>query len=109
MTRDIEELEKGLLTEVGPRGVKLSGGQVQRSAAARMFARNADLLVMDDLSSALDVETERALWEGLFRRSDVTCLAVSHQEGSVDARPTYRGDEGWAGRSGGDAGGSAEE
>jgi ATP-binding cassette subfamily B protein len=79
MTRDIGELEAGLLTEVGPRGVKLSGGQVQRSAAARMFVRNPDLLVMDDLSSALDVETERALWEGLFRRNDVTCLAVSHR------------------------------
>ncbi|KPV51009.1 hypothetical protein SE17_23670 [Kouleothrix aurantiaca] len=45
--------------------MRLSGGQVQRSAAARMFARNADLLVFDDLSSALDVETEQALWERL--------------------------------------------
>ncbi|HUP28354.1 MAG TPA: ABC transporter ATP-binding protein [Chloroflexia bacterium] len=83
LTRDINELEHGLLTEVGPRGVKLSGGQVQRSAAARMFVRDADLLVMDDLSSALDVETERALWEGLFRRSDVTCLAVSHRRAAL--------------------------
>ena len=46
LARDIGELEHGLLTEVGPRGVKLSGGQVQRSAAARMFVRNADLLVI---------------------------------------------------------------
>ncbi|MEO8286274.1 MAG: ABC transporter ATP-binding protein [Chloroflexota bacterium] len=83
LTRDILELEHGLLTEVGPRGVKLSGGQVQRSAAARMFVRNADLLVMDDLSSALDVETERALWEGIFRRNDITCLAVSHRRAAL--------------------------
>ncbi|HKP53674.1 MAG TPA: ABC transporter ATP-binding protein [Chloroflexia bacterium] len=83
LTRDIEELEEDLLTEVGPRGVKLSGGQVQRSAAARMFVRNTDLLVMDDLSSALDVETEQALWEGLFRRSNVTCLAVSHRRAAL--------------------------
>jgi ATP-binding cassette, subfamily B, bacterial len=62
LSRDLEELEEGLATQVGPRGVKLSGGQVQRSAAARMFARDAELLVVDDLSSALDVETERALW-----------------------------------------------
>jgi ATP-binding cassette subfamily B protein len=67
LTRDIAELENGLLTEVGPRGVKLSGGQMQRTAAARMFVRDADLLIMDDLSSALDVDTERALWEGLDR------------------------------------------
>lgn len=79
MERDILELEHGLSTEVGPRGVKLSGGQVQRSAASRMFVRNTDLLVMDDLSSALDVETERALWDNLASREDVTCLAVSHR------------------------------
>ncbi|MEZ4659358.1 MAG: ABC transporter ATP-binding protein [Caldilineaceae bacterium] len=48
---------------VGPRGVKLSGGQVQRAAAARMFVRQPELLVFDDLSSALDVETEQKLWE----------------------------------------------
>ena len=60
---DIVQLENGLDTIVGPRGVRLSGGQVQRAAAARMLARPADLLVFDDLSSALDVETERQLWE----------------------------------------------
>ena len=63
--------------------MKLSGGQVQRSAAARMFARNADLLVMDDLSSALDVETEQALWERLRKRGDITCLAVSHRRAAM--------------------------
>ena len=61
------------------RGVKLSGGQVQRVAAARMLARNASLLVFDDLSSALDVETERLLWERVFKRPNVTCLVVSHR------------------------------
>lgn len=64
---------------VGTRGVKLSGGQVQRTAAARMLVRGAELLVIDDLSSALDVETERVLWERLFAGGDVTCLAVSHR------------------------------
>ncbi len=83
LTKDIEELEEGLSTRIGPRGVKLSGGQVQRSAAARMFVRDADLLVMDDLSSALDVGTERTLWEGLVRRTDVTCLAVSHRRAAL--------------------------
>jgi ATP-binding cassette subfamily B protein len=60
---DMNEFEDGLDTKVGPKGVRLSGGQIQRSAAARMFVRQPELLVFDDLSSALDVETERTLWE----------------------------------------------
>ncbi|WP_420642202.1 ABC transporter ATP-binding protein [Candidatus Leptofilum sp.] len=63
---DIAQLEAGLDTIVGPRGVRLSGGQVQRTATARMLLRQAELFVFDDLSSALDVETEAQLWEGIF-------------------------------------------
>ncbi|MBI1800862.1 MAG: ABC transporter ATP-binding protein [Chloroflexi bacterium] len=76
---DIAALGQGLDTLVGPRGIRLSGGQVQRAAAARMFARDAELLLCDDLSSALDVETERSLWERLFAQRDATCLIVSHR------------------------------
>jgi ATP-binding cassette subfamily B protein len=65
---DLDELEHGLDTVIGAKGVKLSGGQRQRTAAARMFVRDPELLVFDDLSSALDVETERTLWERVFRR-----------------------------------------
>lgn len=79
MGHDVANLEYGLNTLVGVRGVRLSGGQVQRASAARMFIRDADLLIFDDLSSALDVQTERILWEGLFRERDVTCLVVSHR------------------------------
>jgi ATP-binding cassette subfamily B protein len=97
LEQDLAEMEDGLDTLVGPRGVRLSGGQVQRSAAARMFVRNADLLIFDDLSSALDVETERLLWERLRiadcemrnekapqsaihnPNSAITCLVVSHR------------------------------
>src|SRR4029079_2041573 len=78
--QDVQALEKGLDTLVGPKGVKLSGGQIQRSAAARMFVRQPELLVFDDISSALDVETERQLWERLCARRDTpTCLVVSHR------------------------------
>ncbi len=79
MERDLGELERGLDTMVGARGVKLSGGQAQRSAAARMFVRQPELLVFDDLSSALDVETERQLWDRLFAHEGATCLVVSHR------------------------------
>jgi len=83
MERDLDELEDGLETMVGPKGVKLSGGQVQRTAAARMFVRQPELLVFDDLSSALDVETEQALWERVFEESGVTCLVVSHRKAAL--------------------------
>jgi ATP-binding cassette subfamily B protein/ATP-binding cassette subfamily C protein len=98
--QDIAAIPESLLTVVGPKGVRLSGGQLQRAAAARMFVRQPELLVFDDLSSALDVETELLLWSrifaarsnGLHRRFRVqgesdatatdwrpTCLVVSHR------------------------------
>ena len=83
MTHDVRGLELGLDTLVGTRGVKLSGGQVQRSSAARMFLRGADLLIFDDLSSALDVETEAHLWRQLFAKQQVTCLVVSHRRAAL--------------------------
>jgi ATP-binding cassette, subfamily B, bacterial len=76
---DIDQFDAGLETEIGSRGVKISGGQKQRTAAARMFARDPELMVFDDLSSALDVDTERLLWERLFTRGEQTCLVVSHR------------------------------
>jgi ATP-binding cassette, subfamily B, bacterial len=76
---DVPWLSHGLDTVVGPRGVRLSGGQIQRTAAARAFVRKPEFLVLDDLSSALDVETERILWDRLLVRRDVTTLAVSHR------------------------------
>ncbi len=80
LEHDITQLEQGLETTIGARGVKLSGGQAQRVAAARMFIREAELLVFDDLSSALDLETESLLWERLFaHRKEITCLVVSHR------------------------------
>ncbi|MCL4506371.1 MAG: ABC transporter ATP-binding protein/permease [Chloroflexi bacterium] len=101
--QDVDALDHGLATLVGPRGVKLSGGQLQRAAAARMFVRDAELLIFDDLSSALDVETERVLWErvldqrpepdsaqahvvkgdGHIAPAAYTCLVVSHRKAAL--------------------------
>ena len=83
MEDDVEALEKGLDTVIGPRGVKLSGGQIQRTAAARMFLRDPELLVFDDLSSALDVETEGVLWGRMFERGEATCLVISHRRAAL--------------------------
>ncbi len=79
MEKDVETLQDGLDTKIGVRGARLSGGQGQRTAAARMLARNPELFVFDDLSSALDVETERKLWKGLLAQKEATYLAVSHR------------------------------
>ena len=81
MEDDLHAMPDGLETLIGPRGVRLSGGQVQRSAAARMLVRSPDLYVFDDLSSALDVETEKILWDRLFAdNGDATALVVSHRK-----------------------------
>ena len=82
---DVEDLEDGLETLVGPRGVKLSGGQRQRSSAARMFVPRPELLIIDDLSSALDVETEQTLWAQLAAEGQMTCLAASHRKAALRA------------------------
>lgn len=97
LEQDLATFDQGLATLIGPRGMRLSGGQLQRTAAARMFVRQPELLVFDDLSSALDVETERQLWERLDKfgfsiapndtleskiqnpKSKFTYLVVSHR------------------------------
>jgi ABC-type multidrug transport system fused ATPase/permease subunit len=77
LEQDLTSLHDGLASEVGARGVALSGGQVQRAAVARMLVRRPELLVLDDLSS-LDGPTESALWSAL-RIDRSTILAASHR------------------------------
>lgn len=85
LDEDVRDLPEGLATRTGSRGVRLSGGQIQRTAAARMFVRRPELLVCDDLSSALDVETERTLWERVLEDGSRTVLAVSHRRAALRA------------------------
>jgi ATP-binding cassette, subfamily B, bacterial len=80
---DVAAMERGLDTAIGSRGVRLSGGQAQRVAVARMLVRAAELYVVDDLSSALDAETEQAIWENLATLTDRTWLVVSHRPAAL--------------------------
>jgi ATP-binding cassette subfamily B protein len=79
LDEDLAAMPDGAATLIGPRGLRLSGGQIQRAGAARALVRRPDLLVVDDLSSALDVDTEARLWERVAGGGFATALLVSHR------------------------------
>jgi ATP-binding cassette subfamily B protein/ATP-binding cassette subfamily C protein len=84
-TEDVADMALGLETVVGYKGVRLSGGQLQRAAISRALIRQPELLVFDDISSALDVQTEEKLWSRLLDKQNncewqPTILIVSHRE-----------------------------
>jgi ATP-binding cassette subfamily B protein len=79
LDEDLGRMPDGTGTVIGPRGLRLSGGQIQRAGAARALVRSPQLLVVDDLSSALDVETEARLWDRVGDGGFTTALLVSHR------------------------------
>jgi ABC-type multidrug transport system fused ATPase/permease subunit len=80
MREEIGRLPKGYDERLGIRGAGLSGGQRQRLSLARALAGNPQLLLMDDVTAALDAENERQLWRRLKKASpETTCLIVTHR------------------------------
>ena len=76
----VEELPQGLDTELGERGTGLSEGQAQRIAIARGLLRESSILLLDEISSALDEETERELFSRLFAaHPEKTIILITHR------------------------------
>jgi len=84
LDEDLRAMPDGAATVIGSRGLRLSGGQIQRAGAARALVRRPELLVVDDLSSALDLETEARLWDRVTGGGFETALLVSHRPHVLD-------------------------
>jgi ATP-binding cassette, subfamily B, bacterial len=76
---EIKALPNGLDTKLGEKGFGLSEGQIQRLAIARALLKNAPILLLDEISSALDSETEQKVFMSIKELTDKTCLIISHR------------------------------
>lgn len=79
----IEKLEEQYETVIGERGVGLSGGQKQRISIARAFSKKSPILILDDSTSALDMETEREIQETLKEIQNTTKIIIAHRISAV--------------------------
>ena len=79
----IEKMDKQYDTVIGERGVGLSGGQKQRLTIARALAKKTPVLVLDDSTSALDMETEQSIHETLKELPDTTKIIIGHRISAV--------------------------
>jgi ABC-type multidrug transport system fused ATPase/permease subunit len=80
LQKDIEKMPLGVMTLVGERGVRLSGGQKQRIAIARALYKNASIIILDEVSSALDSNTEAEVMKTIEQLSaELTVIIISHR------------------------------
>ncbi|MBB1466169.1 ABC transporter ATP-binding protein [Vibrio sp. SG41-7] len=85
LASDVTRFEHGDQTLVGEKGIMLSGGQKQRLSIARALLQPTDLIIMDNVLSAVDYETERKILEGLFKRlENQSVLVVSHRVNALE-------------------------
>ena len=80
----IKSLPDGFDTKIGERGLGLSEGQLQRIAIARALLNDAPILLLDECTSALDIETELKLLENLKENRDKTVILITHRRAALD-------------------------
>jgi ABC-type bacteriocin/lantibiotic exporter with double-glycine peptidase domain len=77
----INSLKKGIYTNIGEQGIKISGGQVQRIGIARALYRNPDFLILDEATSSLDKQSEKIVLDSVFSLAGkLTCLIITHRK-----------------------------
>ena len=80
----ILSLNKGIETEVGDSGIRLSGGQIQRIGIARALYNNPKLLILDESTSALDISTENEILESINKlKGKITLIIISHRPNTL--------------------------
>jgi ABC-type multidrug transport system fused ATPase/permease subunit len=85
LASDVEGFARGLDTQIGTRGMSISGGQKQRLGLARALAGRPRILILDDCTSALDAQTEAALWRNLEGAiPGMTVLLITHRTDSLE-------------------------
>lgn len=86
LNRFIEKLPKGIKTEVGERGLRISGGEKQRIVIARILFNNPDVLIFDESTNALDLETEKKIIDLIhdLKSKNKTIIFVSHRKSTLE-------------------------
>lgn len=84
LNKEISKFDMGMDTKLGQRGLSLSGGQKQRVSLARALIANPQILILDDITSAIDAETEKKIWEQIDKNyKNMTIFIVTHRLSTI--------------------------
>ena len=79
----IKKLNRGINTAVGDKGIKISGGEMQRVALARTLYSNSEIIILDEATSSLDVNTENKILKTLKKLKNKTILFITHRTNNL--------------------------